>query len=232
MEVSIFYNHVLRALGFKAYLAGVRIRNRIIGVPSGPYRGWTHVVNIVTFADGSKWHVDVGFGGDGATKPLPLVPDWVTRNIGTQDLRLVRDNIDGQVETDQKLWIYQYRNSTDSPWNSFYAFPETEFLPRDFDITNYYVSNSPESFQTYTVLAVKFLRRRVDGSENGEEEIYGKVMLINGEVKLNTGGKTAVVRVCKREEERVDALEEYFGITFVDEEVIGIHGWKTELKEV
>lgn len=40
MEVAICFNHILRALGFKAYLAGVRIRNRIIGVPSGPYRGW------------------------------------------------------------------------------------------------------------------------------------------------------------------------------------------------
>jgi len=40
MEVSIFYNNILRALGFNAYLAGVRIRDRIIGVPSGPYRGW------------------------------------------------------------------------------------------------------------------------------------------------------------------------------------------------
>jgi len=188
-------------------------------------------VNLVTFEDGSKWHADIGFGGDGATKPLPLVPGVVTRNIGTQDLRLIQGNIDTQVNKDQKLWIYQYRNSSENPWNSFYAFPETEFVPRDFDITNYYVSNSPSSFQTHTVLAVKFLRRKVQGIENGEEEIYGKVMLINGEVKLNTGGKTAVVKVCKAEGERLDALEEYFGITFADEEVIGIHGWKTELKE-
>lgn len=189
-----------------------------------------HVVNIVTFEDGSKWHVDVGFGGDGATKPLPLIEETVTQNIGTQDLRLIRDNIDVQLDKSQKYWVYQYRNSVDHPWNSFYAFPETEFLEVDFEITNYYVSNSPASFQTTTVLVVKFLRRKVEGSNDGEEEIYGKVMLVNGEVKLNTGGKTAVVKVCETEAERVEALKEYFGISLIEEEKGGIRGWRTELK--
>lgn len=40
METSIFFNHVLRALGFRAYLTGARIRLRKDGVPQGPYSGW------------------------------------------------------------------------------------------------------------------------------------------------------------------------------------------------
>lgn len=40
MENSIFFNHVLRALGFRTYTAGVRIRMRKDGVPDGPYIGW------------------------------------------------------------------------------------------------------------------------------------------------------------------------------------------------
>jgi arylamine N-acetyltransferase len=40
MEVSIFFNHILRALGFTAYTAGVRIRPRVGGVPTGDYIGW------------------------------------------------------------------------------------------------------------------------------------------------------------------------------------------------
>lgn len=191
------------------------------------------MVNLVTFEDGSKWHTDVGFGGDGATKPLPLVEDIVTRNIGTQDLRLIRGNIDTQTDTSQKLWIYQYRNAEDHAWNSFYAFPETEFLEKDFEITNYYVSNSPDSFQTTTVLAVKFLRRKVEGAkEDREEEIYGKVMLVNRVFKLNTGGKTSVVKVCKTEEERVEGLKECFQIDLTDEEKNGILRWRTEIKDV
>lgn len=40
MENSIFFNHVLKGLGFQVYTAGVRIRPRIGGVPGGDYIGW------------------------------------------------------------------------------------------------------------------------------------------------------------------------------------------------
>ena len=40
MENSIFFNHILRALGFTVYTAGVRIRPRKAGVPQGDYIGW------------------------------------------------------------------------------------------------------------------------------------------------------------------------------------------------
>jgi len=40
MENSILFNHVLRALGFQVYTAGVRIRPRQGGVPGGDYIGW------------------------------------------------------------------------------------------------------------------------------------------------------------------------------------------------
>ena len=40
MELAIFFHHVLRALGFDVYLAGVRIRARDDGVPKGDYIGW------------------------------------------------------------------------------------------------------------------------------------------------------------------------------------------------
>jgi len=40
MENSIFFNHVLKGLGFNAYTVGVRIRPRIGGVPGGNYIGW------------------------------------------------------------------------------------------------------------------------------------------------------------------------------------------------
>ncbi|CAA7270270.1 unnamed protein product [Cyclocybe aegerita] len=222
MENSIFFNHILRGLGFNAYTAGVRIRPRIEGVPQGDYIGWVHVVNIVTLEDGSKYMVDVGFGGDGATKPLPLTPGIAVLNIGTQEIRLVHEPLPTQALTSQKFWIYQYRNSPTKPWNSFYAFPELEFLHADFEIMNYYTGTNPESFQTFTVLVVKFLR-------DEERGVYGKVMLVNGEVKRNLGGRTEVVKICKTEEERIEALEEWFGITLRAEEMDGIKGMSTEL---
>ena len=192
-----------------------------------------HIVNIVTFDDSSRYMVDVGFGGDGATKPIPLLEDHRIRNIGTQDIRLTRDYIPGQTERtpERKLWIYQYRNSPDKPWNSFYAFSDlVEFLWPDYDIMNWYTGSSPESFQTFTVLVVKFLRRR-NPERADEDEIYGKRMLVNRTVKENLGGKTQVVKECKTEEERVQALRHWFGIELTPEEKDSIIGFGTELSE-
>lgn len=40
MEHSIFFNSLLRALGFQVYLTGARARPRKNGVPHGDYMGW------------------------------------------------------------------------------------------------------------------------------------------------------------------------------------------------
>ncbi|KAF2474950.1 arylamine N-acetyltransferase 4 [Lindgomyces ingoldianus] len=230
MENSILFNHILRGLGFEVYTAGVRVRLRENGVPSGTYIGWVHIVNIVTLPCGAKYMLDVGFGGDGAINPVPLIPGHVVPNIGQQDVRLIRDHIPQQVDKSEKtkLWIYQYRNGNNKAWNSFYAFPEVEFLEEDFKVMNWYTGNSPMSFQTYTILIVKFLRRLKDDS--GEEEVYGKRMLVNGTVKENLGGSTKVVEECQTENERVQALRKWFGITLTEEEKRSIVGHCTELK--
>ena len=47
-------------------------------------------------------------------------------------------------------------------------------------------------------------------------------MLVDGVVKENLGGKTIVIKVCEGEEERVRALEDFFGIRLTAEEREGI----------
>ncbi|KAF2030109.1 arylamine N-acetyltransferase 2 [Setomelanomma holmii] len=232
-QVSIFFNHVLRGLGFPAYLAPVRIRHRVDGVPQGDYSGWVHLVNLITLTDGSKWSLDVGFGGDGMTAPVPLVHDRPQTNMGSQEVRLWHDWIPSQLHRTEeaKLWIYQYRNDAQQDWNSFFAFSEAEAMFADFHNLNWYTGSHPESFQTFTCIVVKFLRRPKSGSEgnDGDQEIYGKRMLVNGVVKENLGGKTKVVEDCKTEEQRLEALKKWFGMIFTEEEKNGIRGWGTEL---
>lgn len=41
MENSLFFNLILRGLGFRAFPVGVRIRYRVDGVPQGDYIGWS-----------------------------------------------------------------------------------------------------------------------------------------------------------------------------------------------
>jgi arylamine N-acetyltransferase len=231
MGSHILLNHVLRFLNFPAYLGPARTRPRIDSVPQGEFPGWIHLVNIVTLSDGSKWTLDVGFGGDAPTKPMPLRHNQPQTNLGTQEVRLMHDWIPTQLHRTEssKLWIYEYRNGPDKEWNAFYAFSETEAMEADFQVVNWFAGSHPTSHHRATQLLVKFLRRpKDDGS--GDDEIFGKRMLVNEVIKENLGGRTQIVQVCKTEDERTEALEKWFGIRLTEEEKQGIRGWSTELK--
>lgn len=240
MELAILYNHVLRGLGFAAYTVGARTRPRVDGVPGGDFPGWVHIVNIVTLdgdeqgGDGGaqRYAVDVAFGGDGPTAPMPLVDGYVQNNLGAQEVRLVREWASTQVHRvdEAKLWIYQYRNGQDKEWNSYYAFTETEFMAADWSVVNYWTSTCPDSHQTRTVLVVRFLARQKLRGEEGELEIYGKRMLVNGVVKENLGGKTHQLVSCKTEAERIDILRSHFKIKLSQEEADSIKNWVTDLE--
>lgn len=93
--------------------------------------------------------LDVSYGGDGPTRPLPLIPGHTTRGIGTQDVRLIHAAMPDQPPERQKVWIYQYRNADAADWNSCYAFPDLEFTAADLEVMNFYASRSPASFRTY-----------------------------------------------------------------------------------
>lgn len=231
MEGSLFFLNILRSLGFQAYPTVVRIRLREDGVPKGDYITLTHVVLIIELptadGQGEKFVCDVAFGGDGPLSPMPLKEGVVTRNLGTQEIRFAYERI--PRARSHKFWVYQYRNSPEMAWNSFYAFTDTECLEADFGAINYWTSQGP-TFQKTMVIIVKFLL----GSDEttGDNRIIGKLMLVNGIVKRNMGGKTEVVENCNTELERIKALEKWFGITLTEDEVIGIKDTVTELKDV
>lgn len=233
MENSIFFNHMLRAIGFDAYLAGVRIRPRVDGVPQGDsYSGWVHLVNIVAVpGEPVKFAVDVGFGGDGMTVPMPLVEGLVHHNsLGTQEIRLVREfipNLRFRGEGASKPWVYQVRNGQDKPWVPFFAFHDWfEFTEADFANISFYTSQSPDSHQTVTPLAIRFLRGT---GEDGKVKVVGKVMMAKGVVKRNLTGRTEVYKVCATEKERIEVLRDLFDIHLTEEEVASIRGRVAEL---
>ncbi|KAF3765778.1 cysteine proteinase [Cryphonectria parasitica EP155] len=256
-ETSVFFLHILKGLGFRAYptAARIRIRDHLTRVPAGPFVGPRHVVNLVLLEDGSVWSCDVGFGGDGPTTPLLLSscpgqePEAVA-NLGAQQIRLQRGAFPNTLKSEaNQVWFYEYRNGTDAPWNQYYAFGEAEASAWDLECSNWWVASHPESFQRKQILVVKFIRGTAgeDGdcrssrgnAANGEEtatkhststvQVIGKIMLADGIVKRNMGGRTEVVQVCTSEEERIKALKEHFGIVLSNEARKGIQGFETEL---
>ena len=178
------------------------------------------MINIVSFDNGEKYAVDVGFGGDGPTKPLPLTPNIEHVNLGAQEVRYLYAPI-AQFQSDHPFWIYQYRNGKDREWHSYYCFVVTPFLDQDFEIMSYFASSYRNVNQFNNILLVKFLRT---GSQ-----ISGKRMIYGTTVRENTGGKTITLIECQNERERVDAFKRYFGITLLEEEITAIKGRIPEL---
>ncbi|KAL8829903.1 MAG: hypothetical protein Q9191_001746 [Dirinaria sp. TL-2023a] len=217
MENNCFLGTVLRSLGFNIYSAGARV------LDGHRYTGWGHMVNIVTLVDRSKYVLDVGFGGDGATRPLPLVDGQVSQGICDQELRLIKSNIEPNTDPTQRLWIYQVRSIAQDEWRTVYAFTELEFLPQDYEVMNFFTSQSRKTWFTRAVMAVKMLM-----AEKGEK-VIGKVSLYEGVVKRTLGGQTEEVARCKTEAERVQALETWLGIVLTEDERRGIGGLVSDL---
>ncbi|KAJ5537586.1 hypothetical protein N7494_007065 [Penicillium frequentans] len=223
LECSIFFHHVLLGLGFSVYMTGVRNRERIDGIPQGEYQGWTHIVNILELPCRTQYHIDAAFGGDGPTRPIPLISGSTIKNLGTQELRLLHGNISKQSRPAQKLWIFQYRNGVDKEWNSFYTFGEFEFFQEDFAVINRYTSWDTVKKNNHWI--VKFIRHgevaglpmlEGEGLHDGVEEVgvVGKIMYVNGLVKLNMGGKTRIIDSFETAEEKVEGLRKWFGFSF------------------
>jgi arylamine N-acetyltransferase len=179
------------------------------------------MLNIVTI-EGKRYVLDVGNGSTGSVRPLPLVPDEISVNVGVQEIRLLHTSIPDFTHSNNKLWVYEHRNSPEKPWTPTYCFdPEIEFLPVDYEMMNYFTSSHRSCWFTYLVVCVKFIL------EDGE--IVGDVTLFGADVKKRIKGKSEVLAVCQSEEERVKALDEFLGVKLSLAEIQGIKGLQTEL---
>ncbi len=167
--------------------------------------------------------VDVGFGSNGAVHPLALKPDMISPGICPQEHRLHHTNIAPNTSPDQKLWIFQHRNSPDDAWNDAYCFTELEFLPRDYEIMNFWTSQSGKTWFTSKVVVVRMV---LEG-----EEVVGTAILEGNELKRRIKGKTEHLGTFKTEEERIEALKRWFDIELSEEERGGIKGMTTQLPE-
>lgn len=183
----------------------------------------SHMVNIVKIG-GDKYHVDVGFGGNGPVEPMKLDKSGtvVQGHITPASTRLLWDNIPGNTDPDQRLWIYQQRIDGNSEFQTMYCFTELEFLFSDYNIMNYFVSTSHKTFFTRTVVVEKKIM------EDGE--LVGQLIMGNEDLKWRIRGKKEREIQFQSENDRVKALEEYFGIVLGPVERESVRGLASELK--
>ena len=60
-------------------------------------------------------------------------------------------------------------------------------------------------------------------------ELVGEIRLYENEVRRRIKGESELLATLTTEEERVQALDKYFGVKLSEPEVLGIHGMITEL---
>ncbi|KAI0379449.1 hypothetical protein F5Y04DRAFT_259740 [Hypomontagnella monticulosa] len=241
MEANSLFHTVLLSLGFQVFIAGARVYNSA----AERYGGFSHCNNIVIIG-GERWMVDVGFGANGPTIPLPLRHDEPQTHIqGTPSLvRLMYESIPQNVDQGQKLWIYQHRLNHDptSKWTPMYCFVDFEFLLEDINGMNLSPWKSPHSWFTQKVVLTRFttdseiLHRDVDTPQITSEgtmtegSIDGTLILFQDTVKWRRGGETKLQIKLESEEDRIGALWKYFDIELEDEDREAIRGTVSEIK--
>ncbi|KAJ5776772.1 Arylamine N-acetyltransferase [Penicillium odoratum] len=210
MENSTLFGTVLRSIGYNVTSVGGRVNEAVQPISAskgwkGPkYDGWNHLVNIVVIGE-QKYLIDVGFGSNGPHQPVPLIHEFETHNVGDQSIRLIYGPITQHTSNGQFLWQYEICNAGGA-WIPAYCFTETEFLPEDFTIINYYMSTSPDSWFVHNVLCVRMIL------DDEGEKVIGDLTLFDDTLKRRMGATSEVLQFFASEEERVAALEKYFHI--------------------
>lgn len=139
-------------------------------------------------------------------------------------MRLVRESIAEFTDKTQKIWIYQTRYDAESKWQPMICFNDVEFLPQDFAVMNFAVSQTRTSWFTQTFVCMQMIPD-ADG-----QEIIGQCIMSGGEVKRRVRGQTEILQVLHTEEDRIKALAKYFNVHLRGSEIEGIRGLVSELR--
>ncbi|MBF9237929.1 arylamine N-acetyltransferase [Hymenobacter sp. BT683] len=159
-ELNGLFRLVLQELGFAVTcLVG---RNLLAGYPLRPRAHQVLLVDV----DAQPWLVDLGFGTNGLIEPIPLV-------AGPEHQQFFdRYRLQAAPQHNFQLQLHMQ-----GQWQSLYTFTLDEAQPSDFQMMNFYYSQSPDSpfrKQRITTLAAPGFRvslvdqelktRRADGS--------------------------------------------------------------------
>jgi arylamine N-acetyltransferase len=179
------------------------------------------MLNLVRL-DGQWWVVDVGMGNMGPQLPYLLQDGHEQVSVPPRKIRLQLRPIPESYASatngvePPKLWCYdvclKLGDDGEDKWTPHYCFTETEFLPQDYEIMSWFTSTNKVCFFTYSVVVMKMLL------DDAEQQVIGHLTLFNDKVMKNIGADREMLRDLKTEQDRLDALKEFFGIELTPEE--------------
>ena len=136
-EQNLLLHHVLGALGFEVKRLAARVR---WNVPASVVTARSHCLLQVTI-EGERHIADVGFGGLTLTAPLRLAPG-VEQSTPHEAHRILEEG-----------GIHSLQANVAGQWQTLYTFELNEAQVADYEVSNWYLCNFPQSHFVNTVVA-------------------------------------------------------------------------------
>ena len=151
-EHNLLLSHVLKALGFQVSGLAARV---LWNAPEGTVTARTHMLLLVDL-DEQRYLVDVGFGGQTLTGPLRLEPE-LKQFTPHEPFRLLQSGDEFVMQSKVRgAWIPLYRFDL-----------QPQYLP-DYEVTNWYLSNHPNSHFVTGLIAARPVEGRRYALRNNE----------------------------------------------------------------
>lgn len=182
---------MLQHIGFEAHGLAARVHWML---PPTEVQPRSHMLIHVALPEG-PYIADVGFGGMTPTGPLQLEADLI-QATPHEPFRLVRAGA---------YWLVQALVA--DQWSDVYRFDLTRQIPADYRASNYYLSNSDDSFFTQGIVAARHLPGRRLTLGNRSFTIYRTSEPPERQMLPDAG------TVC-------DVLEREFGIRLTDRDAL------------
>ena len=143
-EHNLLLKHALERIGFKVTGLAARV---LWNHPEDAIRPRTHMLLQIDLED-AIWIADVGFGGLTLTAPLRLV-EHVPQATPHEPFRLMRFSGDYALQAEVR-----------GAWRTLYRFDLQEQVLPDYEVTNWYLSNHPESHFVRRLIAARTDEKR------------------------------------------------------------------------
>jgi N-hydroxyarylamine O-acetyltransferase len=143
-EHATLFKAALERIGFTCRLLAARSRMRL---PPGTVRPRTHFLLEVDTPQG-QYLADVGFGGYGPLRPLPLLPDLVVHMPGSAH----------RLRHETGHWVLE--GDLGEGWEDLYAFSFEPQHAIDMAVASHYLETHPSSSYCRTPTAQRIRRSR------------------------------------------------------------------------
>jgi len=136
-EQNLLLHHALTALGFEVKRLAARVR---WNVPANVVTARSHCLLQVTI-DGERFIADVGFGGLTLTAPLRLAAG-IEQATPHERHRILEEG-----------GVHSLQAHVAGEWQTLYTFELNEAQLADYEVSNWYLCNFPQSHFVNTVVA-------------------------------------------------------------------------------